>query len=234
MFWSTVSSDSSVLLPDHHQDQGQSNRNTYSVNFWHIIHYSCIRACPNEYPPHCHATPLHPYYQYSMMNKESNIVCNALSCARTTCWFFFPSSSTSVCPEPGSHTGHGKVLLCPCEPWGSPCVRWFLAVYTGTRLPHLPFSSPPQYLIYDSEGGFVSLFSLQIFFQPMPVHWHRCFSRDTQRQDRFIFHINCDCCQKANMFYAGTTSRFDSWIQNKSMQPGPWACIWIFNFFSLI
>lgn len=117
---------------------------------------------------------------------------------------------------------------------GSPRVRLFLAVYTVNRLAHWPFCFPPHYLSYDSEGGFVSLFSLSIFFQHIPVHWHRYFSRDTQRQDTFIFHINCDCCQNANVFYVGTTSRFHSWIQNKSMEPRPWACLWIFKFFSLI
>lgn len=71
-------------------------------------------------------------------------------------------------------------------------------MYTVTRLAHLPFSFPPQYLSYDSEGGFVSLFSLHIVSS---LYQRRSFSRDTQRQDRFIFRINCDCCQNANVFY---------------------------------
>ncbi|XP_005052762.1 PREDICTED: circumsporozoite protein-like [Ficedula albicollis] len=44
-----------------------------------------LHLCPSEYPPDCHASPLHPHYQYSMKNKESSIVCNVLSCASTTC-----------------------------------------------------------------------------------------------------------------------------------------------------
>lgn len=166
-----------------------------------------------------------------MMNKESNMFCNVLSCASTTCWFFLFLFHVSL-PWAWSHRGRENVPLCPWEHWSSPRVRVFLAVYTVHRLAHWPSSFPPQYLSYDSEGGFVSLFSLSIFFQHIPVHW--CFSRDTRRQDTFIFHINCDGCQNANVFYVHTTSRFHSWIQTKSMQPRPWACIWIFIFFSLI
>lgn len=46
---------------------------------------------------------------------------------------------------------------------------WFLTLYTVTRLAYLPFSFPPQYLSYDSEGGFVSLFSLSSLYQSIGV-----------------------------------------------------------------
>lgn len=166
-----MSSDSSVLLPNHDQDQDQSNRNGYLSRAW--ISDTLMHLCPSKYPPDCHASSLHPYFQYTMMNKESNIfmylyICDVLSCPSTTCWFF-SSSSTSPCLEPGSHIGHGNVLLCPCEHWGSPCAWWFLALYTVTRLAYLPFSFPPQYLSYDSEGGFVSLFSLSSLYQSIGV-----------------------------------------------------------------
>ncbi|KAL2300369.1 hypothetical protein Nmel_012342 [Mimus melanotis] len=66
-----------------YKDQTEATGTAISAGPEFLTHK--LHLCPSEYPPDCHARPLHPYYQYSMMNKDSSIVCNVLSCASTTC-----------------------------------------------------------------------------------------------------------------------------------------------------